>query len=165
MKNILAATIFASTAALPLFAEEAKQPLIVEAPATWKVEFDGGGESIKIYTVTRKEDDAALLVFSRSSDPGYLPPVREVMDNIAKRFVGMAKDKKDIQLNTGTYNIEVISGQEFSVHFVQFEAEGGMTQTLFVIRGVEGTWTGQFTGTKERWSEALMILKSVKKNG
>jgi hypothetical protein len=29
----------------------------------------------------------------------------------------------------------------------------------------EGIWNGQFTGTKERWAEALDILKKLKKKG
>jgi hypothetical protein len=77
----------------------------------------------------------------------------------------MAKDNKDIKLKTVQYKIEEIAGDTFSGSFVQFEIEGGITQTMFMIGDAEGIWNGQFTGTKERWIEALAILKKLKKNG
>jgi hypothetical protein len=162
MKNILAAIFLASTAALPLLAEEAKQALIVEAPATWKVEFKGD-KGMQFYTVTRKEGDTALLMFSRWPTPGNVNQIPEQIETIAKGFVGMAKDNKDIKLKTDQYKIEEISGDTFSGSFVQFEIEGGISQTMFMIGDAEGIWNGQFTGTKERWVEALVILKKLKK--
>jgi len=47
---------------------------------------------------------------------------------------------------------------------VQFEIDGGLIQTMFMIGNTEGIWNGQFTGTKERWAEALSILKKLKEN-
>lgn len=46
-----------------------------------------------------------------------------------------------------------------------WEVEGGISQTMFMIGDDEGIWTGQFTGTKERWGEELSILKMLKKRG
>jgi len=63
------------------------------------------------------------------------------------------------------YKIEEIAGNTFSGSFVQFEIEGGVTQTMFMIGDAEGIWNGQFTSTMERWAEALAILKKLKKNG
>ena len=164
MKKILAAIFLATTAALPLLTDEAKQALIVEAPATWKVEFKGD-KGMQFYTVTRKEGDTALLMFSRWPAPGNVKQIPEQIEAMAKGFVGMAKDNKDIKFKTEIYKIEEIAGDTFSGSFVQFEIEGGVTQTMFMIGDAEGIWNGQFTGTKEQWAEAVAILKKLKKRG
>lgn len=162
MKNILAAIFLISSAALPLLAEEAQQALIVEAPATWKVKFKGD-KGMQFYTVTRTEGDMALLMFSRSPGSGNVNQIPEQIESLAKGFAGMAKDSKNFKLKTDKYMVEEIVGDTFSGRFVQFEIEGGVTQTMFMIGDTEGIWNGQFTGTKERWAEALAILKSLKK--
>ena len=89
--------------------------------------------------------------------------IPEQIEAMAKGFVGMAKDNKDLKLKTDKYKIEEITGDTFSGNFVQFEVDGGFTQTMFMVGDDEGIWNGQFTGTKERWAEALRILKSMKK--
>lgn len=162
MKKTLAAICLISSAALPLLAEEAKQTLIVEAPATWKVEFKGD-KGMQFYTVTRIDGDIALLMFSRWLAPGNVKQIPVQIEAMAQGFVGIAKDNKDIKLKTDKYKIEEIAGETFSGSFVQFEIEGGVTQTMFMIGDAEGIWNGQFTGTKERWAEALSILKNLKK--
>lgn len=164
MKNILAAIFLASVTALPLFAEEAKQALIVEVPATWKVEFKGD-KGIQFYTVTRKERDTALLMFSRWPVPGNVNQIPEQIEAMAKGFVGLAKDKNGFKLKTDKYKIEEIAGDTFSGSFVQFEIDGGLIQTMFMVGDAEGIWNGQFSGTKERWAEAVSILKKLEKNG
>ena len=164
MKNILSAIFLASTVAFPLLAEEVKQSLTVEAPATWNVEYKSD-KGMQFYTVTRKEGDTALLMFSRWPAPGNVNQIPEKIEGMAKGFVGMAKGNKDITLKTDQYKIEEIAGDTFSGSFVQFEIEGGVTQTMFMIGDAEGIWNGQFTGTKERWVEALSILKKLKKKG
>ena len=63
-----------------------------------------------------------------------------------------------------TWNIEEIAGDTFSGSFVKFEIDGGITQTMFMIGDTEGIWNGQFTGTKEGWTEAISILMKLKKN-
>lgn len=163
MKTILATILLISCVTIPLLAEEAKQALIVEAPATWKVEFKGG-EGWQLYTVTRK-DETAFLQFSQS--PGGIGNVNQIPEQIkvmAKDFAERAKDNKGLKLKSKEYTIEKIAGGTFSGSFVQFEIEGGFTQTMFMIGDAEGVWNGQFTGTKERWAEALAILKKIKKN-
>ena len=120
---------------------------------------------MQFYTVTRKEGDTALLMFSRWPAPGNVNQIPEQIEGMAKGFVGMTKGNKDIKLKTDQYKIEEIAGDTFSGSFVQFEIEGGVTQTMFMIGDAEGIWNGQFTGTKERWVEALSILKKLKKKG
>lgn len=164
MKNLLAAIFLASTIGLPLLSEEARQELNVEAPDTWKVEFKGD-KGLQFYTVKRKQGDTALLMFSRWLAPGNVNQIPEQIEMMAKGFVGMARGNKDIKLKTDQYKIEEIAGETLSGRFVQFEIEGGVFQTMFMIGDAEGIWNGQFTGTKERWVEALSILKNLKKNG
>ncbi len=120
---------------------------------------------MQFYTVTRKEGDTALLMFSRSPVPGNVKQIPEQIEAMAKGFVGLVKDNKAIKLRTDKYRIEEIDGDTFSGSFVQFETEESITQTTFMIGDGESIWNGQFTGTKERWAEAVSILKKVKKNG
>lgn len=164
MKTILVAIFLASSVTLPLLAEEAKQALIIEAPAAWKVEFKGD-KGMQFYTVTRTDGETALLMFSRWPAPGNVKQIPEQIEAMAKGFLGVAKGNRDIKLKTDKYKIEEIAGDTFAGSFVQFEIEGGLTQTMFMIGDEEGIWNGQFTGTKERWAEALAILKSLKKKG
>lgn len=164
MKKILISLFLISSAALPLLAEEAKQALIVEAPATWKIEFKGD-KGMQFYSVTKKEGDTALLMFSRWPAPGNVNQIPDLIESMAKSFAKVAKDNKDFKLKTDQYNIEPIVGDTFSGRFVTFEVDGGIFQTMFMIGDDGEIWNGQFTGTKERWAEALSILKKVKKNG
>jgi hypothetical protein len=164
MKKILLSLSLISSAALPLLAEEAKQALIVEAPATWKVEFKGDN-GIQFYTVTSKEGDTALLIFSRWPPPGSVNQIPDLIEGMAQGFADMAKDNKDFKLKTDKYKIEDIVGDTFSGSFVKFEVNDVGLQTMFMIGDDGGIWYGQFTGTKERWTEALAILKSLNKKG
>jgi opacity protein-like surface antigen len=160
MKTILTTVLLVSCVTLPLLAEEAKQALIVEAPATWKVEFKGG-EGWQLYTVTQK-DNGAFLEFSQS--PGGADNVNQIPEEI-KVMAERAKDNKGFKLKSEKYTIEEIAGDTFSGSFVQFEIEGGFTQTMFMIGDAEGIWNGQFRGTKKQWAEALSLLKKLKKKG
>ncbi len=163
MKNLLAALFLISFTLFPLLAEDAKQALIVEAPDTWKIEFNND-KGIQFYTLTLKEGDTALLMFSRWPVSGNVKQIPEQIEAMAKGFVRLAKDRNDIKLKTEKYKIEEIAGDTFSGSFVKFEIDGGITQTMFMIGDTEGIWNGQFTGTKEGWTEAISILMKLKKN-
>ena len=161
---LMAGAILYASVAFAQDKVEPKQALIVEAPATWKVEFKGD-KGMQFYTVTRKDGDTALLMFSRWPAPGNVKQIPEQIEALAKGFLAAVKDNKDIKLKTDKYQIEAIAGDTFSGRFVQFEIDGGITQTMFMIGDAEGIWNGQFTGTKERWAEAVSILKKLKKKG
>ena len=163
MKYILTYIFLILSAALPLCAEEAKQSLIVEVPETWKVEFEIVNEADS-YTVTKKEDDTSRLIFTPFPIPGNVKQIPEYIEAMAKGFVSDAEHNKDIKLKTGKYKVEEIAGDTFSGSFVQFELDGGITKTMFMIGYPEGIWNGRFTGTKEQWVEALSIIKKLKKN-
>jgi flagellar hook assembly protein FlgD len=166
MKNILAAIFLISSAALPLLAEEAKQSLIVEAPATWKVEFNGD-KGMQVYTVVLREDgDTGLFRITRWPDEaGNVKQIPEQIEASAKNFLADAKDSKDFKVKTEKYQIEEITGDTFSGRFVMLEMDNGTIQTIFMIGDAEGVWSGVYSGTKERWAEVVSILKKLKKNG
>ena len=164
MKTLLVAIILTLSTALPSIAEKGEQALMVDAPATWKVEFKGDN-GMQFYTATRNEGDTALLMFSRWPAPGNVNQIPEMVETLAKGFVAQTKEGKDLKLKTADYKIEKIDGDTFSGSFVQFEIEGGICQTIFMIGDTKGIWNGQFTGTEERWTEALSILKKLKKKG
>ena len=84
---------------------------------------------------------------------------------MAKKFAERAKDNKGLKLNGKEYTIKEIAGDTFSGSFVQFEIEGGFTQTMFLLGDAEGIWNGQFRGTKEQWAEARSLFKKLKKKG
>lgn len=157
----MAATILALSFIASTVAAEVKQALIVDVPDTWKVEFKGD-QGIQFYSVTRKEGDTALLMFSRSPVYGNVSQIPEQIQVLANGFIAEAKGQEGLKLKRTDFKIGEIKGAAFSGKFVEFEVEGGFSQIMFMIGDNEGIWNGQFTGTKERWAEALQILKKLK---
>src|SRR5688500_450167 len=119
MKTIIAATILSTTLPFSLNGEEVKQALIVDAPATWKID-DNGDNGVQIYTATRKDGDTALLMFSRFPVPGNVNQIPEQIEMLAKEFVSQASKSKDFKLKSTEYKVEQIEGTTFSGRFVQF---------------------------------------------
>lgn len=142
---------------------EVKQALAVDVPAGWEMKYKGE-KGLQFYTVTRKEGDTALLMFSRWPAPGNAAQIPDLIENMAKAFSAEAKKNPDFQLENEEYVIENIEGGTFSGKFVKFSVKGGVVQTMFMIGDGDGIWNGQFTGTKERWADALGVLKKLKKN-
>lgn len=138
--------------------------MAVDVPATWNVDYQGD-KGIQFYTVKRKDGDSALLMFSRWPVPGNVAQIPKQIKMLAEGFVSQAKNSKDFKLKTTEYKIEKIKGDAFTGSFVKFSVEGGIVQTMFMIGDEEGIWNGQFTGTKERWLEALEILKKLRYKG
>ncbi|GAA5484386.1 hypothetical protein Hsar01_03630 [Haloferula sargassicola] len=87
------------------------------------------------------------------------------MKQIADGFLVEADKNDEIKIKAKEYKIEKIEGDEFSGAFVLFSIEGGFTQAMFMFGDNEGIWNGQFTGTPERWADAIEILKSLKNKG
>ena len=164
MKARLIAFLLSLVASLPAIADDIPQALIVKAPDTWQVEYKGD-DGIQFYTVTRKDGDNALLMFSRWPVPGNVTQIPEQIKQLAEGFVAQADKNEEIKLKAKKYKIEKIEGDDFSGSFVVFSIEGGFTQAMFMIGDEEGIWNGQFTGTPERWAEVIAILKSLKKKG
>jgi hypothetical protein len=118
------------------------------------------------YTPLHITDNGAFLdLYQSPGGVGNINQIPEQIEVMAKKFAERAKDNKGLKLNSKEYTIKEIAGDTFSGSFVQFEIEGGFTQTMFMIGDAEGIWNGQFRGTKESWSEALSLLKKLKKKG
>lgn len=162
MRPFVTAIISGLVAPLSLLGEDLPQALTVDAPATWEVEFKGD-RGVPFYIVKRKDGDPALLMFSRWPVSGNVNQIDELLTSIADGFVAAAGNNKEIKIKTTDYKIEKIDGDEFSGSFASFGIEGGFVQSMFMIGDDEGIWSGQFTGTPERWTEALAILKTLKK--
>lgn len=164
MKTQYLALLLSFIASLQAIAADIPQALTLKTPATWKVEYKGD-KGMQFYTVTRKDGDQALLMFSRSPVSGNVNQIPEQIKQLAKGFLVEAGKHEQIKLKSKEYRIEKIEGDDFSGSFVVFSIEGGFTQAMFMIGDEEGIWNGQFTGTPERWVEAVTILKSLKKKG
>lgn len=158
---IIAALIFFATTIGK--AEEAKLPLIVDVPPQWTVEFKGD-KGIQFFTVTRTEAEPALLMFSRWPAPGNKDQIPNLVDSLGKRFLEHAKANPKIKLESEDYITGEIKGTVFSGKYASFTIFNGLLQTMFMISDGDGIWNGQFTGSKERWAEALEILRKLKNN-
>jgi len=139
------------------------QPLIVQAPADWTVNYQDG-EGIHFYTLTCKRGENSLLMFSRWPAPGSKKQIPALVDSLAKGFLKEVGKSEEIKLDTLEYDTKPIMGDNFSGHSIAFMLEGGSLQTMFMISDGKGIWNGQFTGSKECWIEAIEILKKLRRS-
>jgi len=143
-------------------------PLAVSTGQAWEVEYID--EGVDFYVVTREEKrdallEQSLLMFSRWPPPGGSEKIPLVVDQIAKSFIEASKANEEISLDSEEPQKIKIEGQEFSGEAVVFLLEGSIYQTMFMISDGHGLWNGQFTGTAQHWTEALEILKHLKRKG
>jgi len=162
MKNTLLSLIalIAILAPYILCAEPIAQSLHVVVPDKWQLEYKGDG--IQFYSLTRKDGDSALLMFSRWVTSGNVNQIPQYIESLASGFIEEASKQKEFKLDSEEYEIQDIAGEHYSGKFVQFSVQGGVLQIMFMVGDNNGIWNGQFTGTKERWDEALAVLKSLK---
>jgi hypothetical protein len=163
MKTKIATLILSLSAALLSLGAEVKQALAVEMPPGWELKYNGE-KGLQFYTLTRKEGDTALLMFSRWPAAGNSAQIPELMETLAEGFLAQAKKSDAFKLESTEYKIEEIKGGPLSGQYVKFSIRGGIVQNMFMVGDNEGIWNGQFTGTAERWADALAILKKLKNN-
>ncbi len=147
-----------------LRAEDIAQALIVEAPEPWEVKYKGK-KNLQFYTVTRRDGAKHVLMFSKWPAAGNIDQIPDLVKQLAERFLATAEKNEKIKLKSKEYEIEKITGDEFSGSFVSFSQEDGSVQTLFMIGDKEGIWNGQFSGSPENWTEAVTVLQTLKKKG
>jgi len=164
MKTSLVLILLSFLAAPVMRAEDIPQALIVEAPAEWEVKYKSK-KNLQFYTVTRRDGDKHLLMFSKWPVEGNIKQIPDLVKQLAENFLARASKNKDIKLKSEEYEIEKIEGDDLSGSFVLFSQEDGSTSVLFMIGDKKGIWNGQFTGSSERWTEALTILKNLKVKG
>jgi len=161
MKILLATMFLISNSVLNLLAGEVKQTLLVSTPHTWKMEFTSKN-GINLYSIKRKKSDTDLLMFSRWPMVTHLDQIPELTKAMARSFIETARNSKDFKLKSDKYVTKKIVGEQFSGGFVHFDINDELIQIIFVVGHKEEIWNGQFTGTKEGWTEALSILKKLK---
>ena len=164
MKSKITATILTLLSLLPAFAEKLPQQLILETPEDWKVNFEGE-KGIQFYTVTLKEDPSTILMLSRWPVRSTAQEIPELVNTLGEAFLDQAKENKDFELKTEKYKVKEIKGDNFFGNYVKFKIKGGIIQTMFMIGKEKDLWNGQFTGTEKQWTEALSIIKKIKKKG
>jgi len=142
---------------------EEEGPLEVTVSEKWQIRYKGDGT--QFYTVTRKEGETALLMFHRWPAPGNRDQIPVYLGQIADGFLKEAKNNPDFHLEKEGFVKEKIEGIEFTGEVVIFTIQGGMYQAVFMLSNGDGIWNGQFSGSKERWLEALEILKGLKHKG
>lgn len=162
MKFKIVATILTLLCSLSAFAEKPAQPLNVETPETWKVKFEEK-ENMQFYTITLKGDASALLMLSRWPVASTAEEIPKLVDSLGEAFLEQAKETKEFKLKSDKYKVEAIKGETFSGNYVKFNIQGGIVQTMFMIGKGKDVWNGQFTGSEKQWTEALSIIKKVKK--
>jgi len=141
---------------------EVKQPLTVQVPENWRVDYNGKN-GIQFYRIKLTEGESMLLMFSRWPVEGGKEEIPHLLDTIAKGFIGKINGNKGM-IETLDYRADSIEGEIYSGKFVAFPMRGGLLQTIFMIGNGDEIWSGQFTGSKERWNDSLNILKKIKKN-
>ncbi|YCM45940.1 hypothetical protein V2O64_07920 [Verrucomicrobiaceae bacterium 227] len=164
MKSKIVATILTVLSSLSAFAQKPAQPLIIETPETWKVEFEGK-KNMQFYTVTLKEEGSALLMLSRWSVPGTSSEIPKLVASLKDAFLEQVKGNEQLKITSTKHEVKKIKGDTFSGNFVKFKIKGGIVQTMFMIGQKKDLWNGQFTGTEKQWSEALAIIQKIKKKG
>lgn len=139
-------------------------PLVVEAPEGWTVEYKGGS-LLDMYVVKRSGEDASMLMLSRWPMGGSREEIPGLLEKVAGAFVKAAKEGTEFQLKSEETVKGKIEGVEFSGEFVMFTISTGSQQAIMLVSDGAGTWNAQYHGSKERWGEALEIVKKLRKNG
>lgn len=104
-------------------------------------------------------------MFSKWPAPGNRDQISVYLNQIAEGFLKEANKSDEFGVDNQEYKKEKIEGIEFAGEVVIFTIQGGSYQTMFMLSDGDGIWNGQFSGWKERWAEALEILKQLKRKG
>ena len=108
-------------------------------------------------------DKPSLLMFGRSSHTARKEQIPQMMASLAEGFLNEARTSSKFKLESDKYLTGKIGGAAFTGEFAEFSFANGRCATMFLISDGDGIWSGQFIGSKERWAEALGILKKLKK--
>jgi len=102
-------------------------------------------------------------MFHRWPPPGNRDQIPFYLNQIAEGFLKKADKNKTINLEKEGFKKENIEGTGFSGESVIFTINGGLYQKIFMLSYGDRIWSGQFSGSKERWAEAVKILKYLKR--
>ena len=144
---------------LPLTAEE--RPLIVNADPQWHIDYKDQG--IHFFTMTRPRGEEVLLMFSKWPAPGGEDQIPVFVKQMADGFMDKMNDNIIPLVSKDAYELETISGAEFSGQAAVFKTTVGTYQTMFMVSDGDGIWNGQFSGSKSMWSEAKAVLEKLQR--
>jgi hypothetical protein len=169
IKSLLAAAAFLVLLGLPARADPDSSaagtgPLVVTPQtADWTVKYqkDNNGES---YTLVPPAGQNILLTFSRWPAPGDADQMPGFLDTMASKFADLAARNPKIKLDSPNYTSGEFIGYPFSGKYVEFTIKGGLKQVLFMFSEGNGIWNGQYIGPADGWTDAMEVLKSIKKS-
>jgi len=159
MKLLTLLSFFGLICSISCFAKET-QPLKINNAEGWKIEYKGDG--LQFYSLSHKDSGFALLMFSRWAAPADKEQIPILIKQISEAFLREA-EKKKLTLLKKESRSEKIEGEQFSGEAAVFALKGGLHQTIFMVGDSEGIWNGQFTGSKEHWEKAKIILSKLQK--
>jgi len=142
-------------------ATEAAGPLLITTDEKWQVSYEG--DQVQFYTIKRTAGETALLMVHRWSAPGNADQIPTYLEQIAEGFLKEADKNPDLKLTKKGYEKQPIEGAEFSGEAVIFTVHAGLYQTSFMVSDGDGIWSGQFTGSKELWAEAIEIIQQLQR--
>ncbi len=140
-------------------------PVSFQSPADWKVEWKKNGK-IDSCALTTPTAGQGLLMFAPwppRNRPEEIPSLVEKLANQFKRQAGMSSG---FQLASDEYNIVPFSGAHCQGRYATFRINSGpadILQAMFLMDIDGQLWSGQFTGTTESWTQALSVLKSIRR--
>lgn len=164
MKFLLPIAALSLLFSLSVLADPEAGPLQVQTPDGWSEKYPSD-DGAKVYTLTKTEGGNSLLIFSRWTAPGTRTEIPSFLGSMARKFAAMAKDNPKIKLTSDSYTKGDFIGDPFSGKFVLFAMDRGLVQTFFMFNDGDEIWSGQYSGTADGWSQAVDILKVIKKNG
>jgi hypothetical protein len=91
-----------------------------------------------------------------------------MMKDLADRYTNHArKNPPKAKITSDIYHIQQFAGGQCHGSYVLFEDSeatyfGHIVSTMFFMYVDGRVWSGQFTGSRDEWDQALPVLKSLK---
>lgn len=140
----------------------AKQwPLQIPASNEWHIEYQHRG--VDFFSLSRPKGEKVIFMFSRwpaAGSSGQIPYfVRQIADSLLEKKKERASDPDQFD----DYTVEEIAGDYFSGQAAVFTRDSAMVHTIFMVSDGDGIWNGQFSGSRDRWLEAVDILGGLQR--
>jgi hypothetical protein len=116
-----------------------------------------------VYVVKGPQNEPLMLMFSRWPLPVKQEEISNRVDTKAAKFLEEGQ-KHSVKFDQNSYTKGEIKGDLISGEFAMFKIFGGQDQVLFMFTDGTNVWNGQYTGSADRWNDALETLKAIKKS-
>lgn len=131
-------------------------PLRFDAGPEWQIEYRGDG--VDFFTLSRPKGENVFFVVSRWPSPGGREQIAQYIDKMARGLQEKSSGRATSLLMKGGYEIEEITGSEYSGQAAVFAMWDGTLQAMFMVSDGDGIWNGQFSGSRTLWREAKRVL-------